>query len=79
MAYSRSVSRKPITVAETPLFMRQAEEVWDNVEREAFVNFIAGDPEAGDVIPETSGVRKIRWSRSGTGKRGCMPRRDARI
>jgi hypothetical protein len=34
------------------------------------VNFIAGDPEAGDLIPETGGVRKVRWSRSGTGKRG---------
>jgi hypothetical protein len=64
------VSRKLITVAETPLFVRQAEAVWDNSEREAFVNFIAGDPEAGDVIPETGGVRKVRWSRSGTGKRG---------
>jgi hypothetical protein len=65
-----AVSRKLITVAETPLFVRQAEAVWDNSEREAFVNFIAGDPEAGDVIPETGGVCKVRWSRSGTGKRG---------
>ena len=64
------VSRKLIVVAETPLFTRQADEVWDNAERETFVNFIAGDPEAGDVIPETGGVRKLRWSRGGTGKRG---------
>jgi putative transcriptional regulator len=35
-----------ITIAETPLFMRQAEEVWDDTEREAFVNFIAWNPEA---------------------------------
>ena len=59
-----------ITVAETPLFVRQAEAVWDGTEREAFVNFIAGNPEAGDVIPETGGVRKIRWARAGMGKRG---------
>jgi RelE toxin of RelEB toxin-antitoxin system len=39
-------------------------------EREAFVDFIAQNPEAGDVIPETGGVRKIRWARAGTGKRG---------
>jgi hypothetical protein len=70
MAYSPSVSRKLITVAETPLFMRQAEEIWNSAEREAFVNFIAGDPEAGDLIPETGGVRKVRWTRGGTGKRG---------
>jgi hypothetical protein len=34
------------------------------------VEFIARNPEAGDVIPETNGVRKIRWTRGGTGKRG---------
>jgi hypothetical protein len=64
------VSRKLITVAETALFARQAEDVWDDAEREAFVNFIARNPEAGDVVPETGGVRKIRWSRGGSGKRG---------
>jgi len=59
-----------ITVAETPLFARQADDVWDEEERTGFVNFIAANPDAGDVIPETSGVRKVRWSRSGSGKRG---------
>jgi hypothetical protein len=61
---------RPITVAETPLFIRQSVGLWDDEEREAFVNFIAFNPEAGDLIPETGGVRKIRWSRPGTGKRG---------
>jgi hypothetical protein len=64
------VPAKPITVAETPLFVRQAEAVWDDAEREAFVDFIARNPTAGDVIPETGGVRKIRWTRAETGKRG---------
>jgi hypothetical protein len=59
-----------ITVAETPLFVRQSRDVWDETEREDFVNFIARNPEAGDVIPETGGVRKLRWSRAGSGKRG---------
>jgi|SRR5262245_35988954 len=70
MAYSDQVPDKLITVAETPLFVRQAAEVWDEVGREAFVEFIARNPEAGDVIPETNGVRKVRWFRGGTGKRG---------
>jgi len=64
------VPRKLITVAETPLFVRQANVVWDEAEREAFVEFIAANPEVGNVIPETGGVRKIRWARAGTGKRG---------
>jgi hypothetical protein len=59
-----------ITVAETPLFRRQAREVWDDSELETFIDFIAQNPEEGDLIPETGGVRKIRWSRPGSGKRG---------
>jgi hypothetical protein len=37
-----------ITVAETPLFVRQAQAVWDDDERTAFVSFIAANPAAGD-------------------------------
>jgi len=64
------VRKKLVTVAETPLLVRQAEAVWDDEERDAFVNFVAGNPDAGDVIPDTGGVRKIRWARAGSGKRG---------
>jgi hypothetical protein len=28
------------------------------------------NPQADDVIPGTSGLRKLRWSRAGMGKRG---------
>jgi hypothetical protein len=70
LAYSASVPAQLITVAETPLFQRQAEDVWDENEREDFVNFIARNPEAGDVIADTGGVRKVRWGRGGSGKRG---------
>ena len=62
--------RALITVAETPLFVRQADGVWNDAERESFVNYIAGNPDAGDVVANTGGVRKIRWSRAGSGKRG---------
>jgi hypothetical protein len=70
LAYIVDVLRKLLTVAETPLFVRQAEVVWEDAERESLVDFIAANPEAGDVIPETGGVRKVRWARAGTGKRG---------
>ena len=70
MAYRRSMAGKLMTVAETPLFIRQASGLWDDDERLAFIDFIAANPEAGDVIPETGGVRKLRWSRPGSGKRG---------
>lgn len=42
---------------------RQAWEIWDDAEPEAFIDFIARNPEGGDLIPETGGVRKIRWAR----------------
>jgi len=58
------------TVAETPIFVRYAAEVWSEAEREAFITFIATDPEAGSVIRGSGGCRKVRWSTSGQGKRG---------
>jgi hypothetical protein len=71
MAYSLSVSSNPpMAVAETPLFVRQAANVWDDIEREAFIDFIARNPRAGDIIPDTGGIRKVRWGRGGQGKRG---------
>jgi len=31
---------------------------------------LAANPEAGDVIPQSGGCRKMRWSRAGMGKQG---------
>lgn len=58
------------TVVETPTFQKQADAVWTAQEREAFVDFIAEHPDAGDVIPGADGARKVRWQRAGKGKRG---------
>ena len=58
------------TVAETPVFIRYAAEVWSEEEREEFISFIAADPEAGKIIRESGGCRKVRWSSEGQGKRG---------
>jgi hypothetical protein len=60
----------PLTVVEIPQFVRQADGIWSDAEREEFVDYIARNPEAGDVIQDTGGVRKVRWRRQGTGKRG---------
>ncbi len=58
------------TVIETPIFRRYAAEIWHPVELEEFVVWIANNPQAGDVVPGTGGLRKVRWSRGGMGKRG---------
>ena len=61
---------RPIAVAQTELFLRLAARVWSPEEHEAFIDFIALNPEAGDVVPGLGGIRKVRWSREGMGKRG---------
>ena len=58
------------TVIETTTFQKQAEKLWTEDERLAFVDWIAANPLAGDVIPGADGARKVRWSRSGSGKSG---------
>jgi hypothetical protein len=60
----------PIAVVETAQFLRQAENVWIEDERDGFIDFIARNPDAGDLIQQTGWVRKIRWRRQGSGKRG---------
>jgi mRNA-degrading endonuclease RelE of RelBE toxin-antitoxin system len=59
-----------LTVIETPMFLRYANKVWDNDEHDEFVDWISGNPEAGDVIPGFAPLRKVRWSAQGKGKKG---------
>ena len=58
------------TVSETAIFQKYASSVWDEAERIEFINWIAANPLAGDLVPGSSGCRKVRWSRAGMGKRG---------
>lgn len=58
------------TVVETPTFQKQAAKLWTDDERLAFIDWIAANPQAGDVIPGAEGARKVRWSRAGSGKSG---------
>ena len=39
-------------------------------EHDDLILYVALHPEAGDVIPETGGLRKLRWAAKGRGKRG---------
>ncbi|MEQ9245095.1 MAG: type II toxin-antitoxin system RelE/ParE family toxin [Nitratireductor sp.] len=58
------------TVAETPTFSRQAEKLFSEDEKRELIDFLAENPLAGDEIPGTGGVRKVRFAASGRGKRG---------
>ena len=59
-----------MTVVETPFFLRKAASLLDEEERSELVVFLGANPETGNVIPETGGVRKLRWAAQGKGKRG---------
>ena len=52
------------------MFQRYAEAIWNEEERLEFISWIALNPNSGALIPGTGGCRKVRWSRSGQGKRG---------
>ena len=58
------------TIIESELFARYVKDYWKENEREDFASFIAQNPESGAVVSGTGGVRKVRWSAKGGGKRG---------
>ena len=61
-----------LTVIQTPLFSKLWTAYWSEDERGAFAAFIAEHPEEGDVVQGSGGVRKVRWSRAGSGKSGGL-------
>jgi len=60
----------PITVVETPEFLSATRTLMDEAERAQLVDYLARNPTAGELIPGTGGVRKLRWGLEGRGKRG---------
>jgi hypothetical protein len=59
-----------VLVIETPTFTRQITRLLSDDEYALLQSQLVADPKAGDVIPGSGGLRKIRWSRPGQGKRG---------
>jgi hypothetical protein len=58
------------TVAELPEYQRRAGKLLSEDERHDLVSYLAAFPKDGDLIRGTSGIRKLRWRRSGQGKSG---------
>ncbi|MDR3772237.1 MAG: type II toxin-antitoxin system RelE/ParE family toxin [Terracidiphilus sp.] len=61
---------RPITVVEMPTFLAATKKLMDDAERAELVEYLAYNPAAGDVVPGSGGVRKVRWGLEGRGKRG---------
>jgi len=64
----RGGSAYPITIAELKSAQRDLQRILSEDEANKLFDFLAINPESGDVIPETGGVRKLRWKGQGKGK-----------
>jgi hypothetical protein len=59
-----------LTVVDISVFRRQWPHDWTGEQRGSFAAHISEHPFAGDVVPESGGLRKVRWGRRGSGKSG---------
>ena len=70
IATPQAYSALMLTVIEIPLFQKLWPLYWSEDELGEFATYISNDPTAGAVIRESGGLRKVRWTRPGTGKSG---------
>jgi hypothetical protein len=59
-----------LTFVETKLFTQLVQNYFADDEYAALQHAIVANPEAGDLIRGSGGVRKLRWGLAGRGKRG---------
>ena len=59
-----------VTFIETKLFTKLVQNYFTADEYAALQSGIMANPDAGDVIPGSGGVRKLGWGLAGRGKRG---------
>ena len=69
MAYNRIMEQR-ITVAELESFIKSSNKIMKEDEIKEFIDHISLNPKTGDVIPDTGGIRKVRWKIKNKGKRG---------
>ena len=58
------------TIIELPEYLKQADKLLSNSERQSIINYLAVHPSAGDIMQGTGGIRKLRWAAQGKGKSG---------
>ncbi len=57
---------------EAPGFTRILEQYLDDDEYAKLQSYLNQHPESGVIVPGSGGVRKLRWSTEGRGKRGGL-------
>jgi hypothetical protein len=69
-AYNTFVEWPLVSIIESPEFIQRARKIMTTEQQDELLLFLARNPTAGDVIPDSGGVRKLRWLAEGRGKRG---------
>jgi len=59
-----------MVIIETPIFTRRIEAILSDEEYRLLQIQLVNKPDRGKVIPGSGGLRKLRWSAGGHGKRG---------
>lgn len=59
-----------MTIIETPIFTRRIQVILSDEEYRLLQAHLVNKPDIGKVIPGSGGMRKLRWSAKGHGKRG---------
>lgn len=59
-----------MTLVELPEYIRDVDRLLDEESQDKLKGFLSLNPHAGQVMPGTGGVRKLRWARPGSGKSG---------
>ena len=70
--YARAYSCCMFTFIESSVFERVLPVYLDDDEYSELQQFLMQSPEAGELVPGSGGVRKVRWARPGMGKRGGL-------
>lgn len=60
------------TFIESSIFERILPVYLDDHEYSELQQFLMQNPEVGELVPGSGGVRKVRWARPGMGKRGGL-------
>jgi hypothetical protein len=66
MPYNKTM----FTFIESIAFEKILPRYLDDSEYAELQQFMTANPEAGKIVPGSGGIRKLRWKRKGSGKRG---------
>jgi hypothetical protein len=59
-----------VLIVETPVFTRRVLKLISDESYRGLQQALVANPELGEIIRQSGGLRKLRWARAGRGKRG---------